>query len=610
MEKRLSWFEPSKSLQYISDGLQKAKKRIRIATGFFTIKGWNLVRRYTQGKQVDLLVGLDEPGEQRARLALIQEIMRDLRTGLDRDRRQTVHDLIKKIQSQQFEIVDARATDHHNKLYICDEISAIQSSSNLTSKGLTKQVEGGCVITQKAEVIALIQEFDQYFHSAVDLTQELLESLLKWLQFSTPWDIYLKTMLAFENIQPPETRYTKKPVSYQVDMITQTLGHMRDFQGSMIVASTGLGKTVVAVHVALHLREEGLIDHVMIIGPKAVENNWKKEMREAGLYCEFFVQKILDKPSPKQARRLYDFEEITRETENQPWLIIIDESHEFRNRFKKDLYNMKKNPQERIAFTRIRKLVKTENVKVLLLTGSPYAKDISNINNQLYILPHTAERKPSDYDYFISFFTEWKDSFIQDPNAWVIQDVDKFVNLKVASQLTTPHVAKYYGKQDEQGTYINFGKEKRYIPNVTLHTISFPLIFEAELTEAMTQGYFDIYSKNPMLKNFFQRLVKISWASSPLSLQTVLERILDTPGGKNSYDFNKYTFKSSRQQREEILKPVVTQLNDFDCSNDLKLMALSKVLNTALEKKKKSYYFCRKKTYCLLFISKNSLNIS
>ena len=119
--KRLSWFEPGKSFQNISEWLEKAENKIRIATGFFNIKGWNLIRRYTTDKQTYLLVGLDDPGAERARIALIQEIMRDLRTGLDKDRRKAVIDLVKKIQSQEFEIVDARAADHHNKLYISDQ---------------------------------------------------------------------------------------------------------------------------------------------------------------------------------------------------------------------------------------------------------------------------------------------------------------------------------------------------------------------------------------------------------------------------------------------------------------------------------------------------------
>ncbi len=61
MSDRLSWFEKGKSSQYISESLEKATRIIRIATGFFTIKGWNLVRRYTTGKQTYLLVGLDDP---------------------------------------------------------------------------------------------------------------------------------------------------------------------------------------------------------------------------------------------------------------------------------------------------------------------------------------------------------------------------------------------------------------------------------------------------------------------------------------------------------------------------------------------------------------------
>lgn len=71
-KKRLSWFEPGKSLLNITEQLEKDQQKIRIATGFFTIKGWNLIRRYTTGKKTYLLVGLDDPGEQRARMALIQ----------------------------------------------------------------------------------------------------------------------------------------------------------------------------------------------------------------------------------------------------------------------------------------------------------------------------------------------------------------------------------------------------------------------------------------------------------------------------------------------------------------------------------------------------------
>ena len=596
--KRLSWFESGKSFQNISEWLEKAKSKIRIATGFFTIKGWNFIRRYTKGKQTFLLVGLDDPGEQRARMALIQEIMRDLRTGLDKDRRKAVIDLVEKIQSNQFEIVDARATDHHNKLYISDREAAIQTSSNLTGKGLMEQAEGGNVIKNKIEIAALIKEFDNYFNNAQDLTQELLDILLKWLEFDTPWDIYLKTMLvsAFENKQPPKTCYTKKPVSYQIDMIAQTLRQMRDFNGSMIVASTGLGKTFVAVHVALHLKEENLIDNVMIIAPKAVESNWRKEMREAALPYQFFVQKIFDKEMKDARHKLKEFTEILEVVEQQSWLLIIDESHEFRNRFKKDLSNRKKNPSERTAFIRLRELVKKGNAKVLLMTGSPYGTNLDNINSQLYLLPHTANN-PHEFEYFLNTFPEHSTLFDQETKnvkIWSVESTDEFVKLPVVSQLTTPHVAKYYGQKDEQGTYINFSDKKGYIPNMVLHTINFPLIFEAELTKAITQGYFEVMG-NPMSKDLFNQLVKISWASSPLALQDILESIADTPGGKNSYTLDRLEFIFSRQQRAAFLKPIITKLKNFDDINDLKINGLSKIIKKAAKNQQKIIIFSERR---------------
>ncbi|MEM1168987.1 MAG: helicase-related protein [Cyanobacteria bacterium P01_H01_bin.35] len=604
-KKRLSWFEPGKSFQNISEWLEKAENKIRIATGFFTIKGWNLIRRYTTDKQTYLLVGLDDPGAERARIALIQEIMRDLRTGLDKDRRKAVFDLVKKIQSQEFEIVDARAADHHNKLYIYDEKAAIQTSSNLTGKGLLEQVEGGNIITDEIEITALVREFDDYFNKAQDLTQELLDILLKWLEFDTPWDIYLKTMLvsAFENKQPPKTCYTKKPVSYQIDMIAQTLRQMRDFNGSMIMASTGLGKTVVAVHVAIHLKAEDLIDNVMIIAPKAVESNWRKEMREAALPYQFFVQKIFDKNIKYARHKLKEFTDILEVVEQQRWLLIIDESHEFRNRFKKDLSNRRKNPSERTAFTRLRELIKKGNTKVLLMTGSPYGTDINNINHQLYLLPHKANN-PHKVEYFLSVLPDQKYLFPQenqDVKIWSVESTDEFIKLPVVSQLTTSHVAQYYGQEDEQGTYINFSDEKRYIPNMVLHTINFQLIFEAELTAAITQGYFEV-AGNPMSKYLFNQLVKISWASSPLALQDILESIADTPKGENSYELKKLYFIFPQEQRAKFLKPIIADLKNFNYSNDHKIMALSKILEKVLKNEQKVIIFSeRRPTVVYLF---------
>lgn len=584
-----TWFEPGTALRVIQTCFQAGETELRIASGFFTIRGWGFVRRYTFGKNVYLLVGLDEPGEDRARKVLINEILLNLRTGLDRDRRQAVMDLVSRMEAGQFQILDARALNHHAKIYLVDHKFAIIGSSNTTGRGLLEQIESGSLVTDLKEVADRNEDFNRYFTLAKDLTQELLEALRRWLQLATPWDIYLKTMLALEDLQPIKVAYKKQPVSYQVDMIAQTLRQIRIYGGSMLVASTGLGKTVVAIHVALYLRDEGLIDNVMVIGPKVVKRNWERELLSASLPHRYFIRQILDVKSSSQARLLEEFEDIVEDIvediQDQRWLVIIDESHELRNRYPGRLDNLGPKRTERLAFKRLRTLIERGIPKVLLLSGSPYAKDAENINNQLFLLPHTGENR----------------SLLIEPNfaecAWKIEDTSDFVQLPVASQLTTPHVARYYAQTDEEGSYVLYQEEKRYIPRVQLHTIEFPLDGEDDLAPAIAQGYFHLKSPNPMFRDNIERLVKVAWASSPLATRSILRRVLDTPGGPNAFDFPRKQsgFKYSHEDRQRTLAPIFTRLINATYETDIKLQALVSILLQYQACDEKVIIFCERR---------------
>lgn len=580
-----TWFEPGTALRVIRTCFQAGETELRIASGFFTVRGWGFIRRDTLSKNVYLLVGLDDPGEDRARKVLINEILLNLRTGLDRDRRQAVVDLVARMEAGQFQILDARALNHHAKIYLVDDKLAIIGSSNTTGRGLLEQIESGSLITDLKEVSDRIEDFDRYFALAKDLTQELLEALQRWLQLATPWDIYLKTMLALEDLQPIKITYKKQPVSYQVDMIAQTLRQIRSQGGSMLVASTGLGKTVVAVHVALHLRDEDLIDKVMVIGPKVVKRSWERELLAASLPHRYFTRQILDKKDHSQAHLLEEFEEIVEDSKEQRWLVIIDESHELRNRYPRRLDNLGSNRTERLAFQRLRTLIDRGKPKVLLLSGSPYAKDADNINNQLFLLPHTGENR--------SLFSEPE---LAD-RAWTIEDTSDFVQLSVASQLTTPHVARYYAQTDEQGSYVFYGQEKRYIPNVQLHSIEFPLDGEDDLAPAIAQGYFHLKSSNPMFRDNIERLVKIAWASSPWATRSILRRVLDTPGGPNAFKFpqKQSEFKFSLEDRQRTLAPIFSRLVNATYETDIKLQALVKILLKYQISGEKVIIFCERR---------------
>lgn len=580
-----TWFAPGVTFEQIRYHFQVGKEKIRIASGFFTLRGWGLIRRHTAGKHVYLLVGIHDPGEDRARAALIHEIMLDLRTGLDRERRQSVRDLVTKMESGQFRIVDARAMDHHGKIYLVDNSVAIITSANTTGRGFIEQIETGDLVTDPQKVTALVRQFDAYFAIAIDLTQELLEALKRWLQLASPWDIYLKTMLALEDLQLIKNTYKKRPASYQVDMIAQTLRYIREHGGSMLVASTGLGKTVVAIHVALHLRFEDEIDNVMVISPKAVHRMWERELLAASLAGKCFTRQALDRKKSNSGSALKDFEEIAKSLQQQRWLIIIDESHYFRNRYVEKWVNKELQKVESQVFKRLREIVQTGNAKVLLLTASPYGKDIQNLNDQLFLLPHTAPNR--------TLFEEPEYA----EKSWQVDSVDEFINLPVVSQLTTPHVARYYGKTEGQDIYIEREQEKLYIPKLRLHSIHFQLpLLESNLTRAIVENYFDLNSYNPKIKKLIDRLVRVAWTSSPLALRGVLERVIDTPGGPNEYDFFKVDFVRSGQRRRQILASIVEQLKRETFADDRKLLTLLNLLENVKARNEKAIVFCERRS--------------
>lgn len=619
-----TWFESRITLEQIRYCFSKGIREIRIASGFFTIKGYGLIRRYTKDKQVYLLVGIDEPGEERAKAALVKEIMCHLATGSDRDRRKSVIDLVSKIESGTINIVDARASSHHGKLYIVDDHTAINASANTTGRGFLEQIESGGLYSPEvvesfvseygtkpdieltpaiiealqefvqSQVAGFIVKFDEYFNNASDITGHLLAALKRWLEQASPWDVYLKTLLALEQIEPVRTKYPKSPVSYQRDMIAQALRQFRDYSGSMLVASTGLGKTVMGTHIAIQLQAEELIDRVIVVAPKAVHKSWGREMRLASLNSLCFHYQTLDKEDASRDSGLEEWSEIIEEiaSDTGRYLLILDESHTLRKRYPGKFANRRTRSrrEERKAFTRINHLVNNvgergDKVKVLLLSGSPYATNIENLNTQLYLLPHTKQST--------ALFPEYDD----EGKIWQIEESEEFIELPVVHKLTTPHVAKYYNESDRSDEpYITFGDSRGYFPNVTLHNMYFPLLFEEQISDLIERGYFDLDTTQVYRTNItFQ--IKLSWASSPLALREMLERVMDTPGGEKEFDFaerKSSEFVFSRSERRRVLKPIVEQLAALSYIDDPKIQHLLQIVERFCEGEK-VIIFCERK---------------
>ena len=138
-----SWFAEKIAYDRVTRHILTGNKIVRIATGWFSVAGWNLIRKFIGDKQVLLIVGINEPYKRdviNAKIVIVEEIIKELGIGVKNNIREAVEKLVEKIESNKFKVVDGRAMKHHAKLYIVDSKIAIAASANLSINGLKKNI--------------------------------------------------------------------------------------------------------------------------------------------------------------------------------------------------------------------------------------------------------------------------------------------------------------------------------------------------------------------------------------------------------------------------------------------------------------------------------------
>ncbi|MBK8433402.1 MAG: hypothetical protein IPL28_19895 [Chloroflexi bacterium] len=169
-------------------------------------------------------------------------------------------------------------------------------------------------------------------------------------------------------------------------------------------------------------------------------------------------------------------------------LIIIDESQHFKNRLRAKDGNLRK------SFERLVEAVNKQGAYMLLLTATPYTKSPEDINNQLYLLPHHAER-----EYVTTtgqqVFPTAEFNHLADVGAWKINLANegyfaKFQQLPVTTIISTAQVAKYFATSTEEGDYVDFHGNKRWIPRITIAKIPVPVVQEESMLKALKRNYF------------------------------------------------------------------------------------------------------------------------
>ncbi len=222
-----------------------------------------------------------------------------------------------------------------------------------------------------------IAELDEWFERQWAASRDFKANLIELLDTSkfgaheyTPYDIYLKALFEYfkddlDAEQQPVGRSAVDLAEFQDDAVKKARKILARYDGVMIADSVGLGKTWIGKKLledfAYHMRQQALV-----VCPASLRQMWETELRDATIPAAVVSQEELGQ------------QDFPVEHCGDADVILIDESHNFRNRNAQRYENL-----ERIIGSNGGRGRDGARKKLILLTATPINNDLFDLYNQL-----------------------------------------------------------------------------------------------------------------------------------------------------------------------------------------------------------------------------------
>lgn len=584
----------SAALHSIHQALKDANL-VRIATAYFEASGYQVLQDTLAGKRIHLLIGRGEGGVDNV-AHVLNEFEHELASGNMERRTHAMRMMLDALQLgmmtvgvgdqsfNQIAAMDARYLYHHAKLYIADESAAVVTSANFSHHGMVDSREAGITVFNLDDVAFFVRRFDEYFSKAQKITQALIEKLLAWLQAYDPYLIYARALLELYGLPDENIPESLPPLApYQRAVVSSVLASLLNQRGSFLIASTGLGKTIIAAHTVAYLRMQDEIDSVLVACPAGLKEMWRRTMHAARTASEEFSYHTLSGKDRRRDSGVGILEHQLRYIDDKT-LVILDESHHLRN--EDDLLG-----DLRLRNQRIYRAVREKSARLLLMTATPYSKEKDDVNSQLHLLP----TPPNEINTRLGVRTLAKH--------WKIDFLSELSDLPPCTVLTTPDVVQHFGAQDGNGArYVEFSPgDRRYFPRrLTLKTIQYQNPLDDMLVELLTSDllyakprvdkipeqvvllfdremYDDAIEQRGKRIPFYESQVLHQFCSSPARIQILCNQLVS---GNVKFEFQNQQrlaefIHSWRPRVERAARP----------KNDAKLNELIKIIQAAGDEK-------------------------
>ena len=448
-----------------------------------------------------------------------------------------------------------------------------------------------------------------------NVTEEVIESITTAYKENSPELIYIITLYNIfreflddlsEDVLPneatgfKETLIWKKLYNFQKDAALAIINKLEKYNGCILADSVGLGKTFTALSVIKYYENRN--KSVLVLCPKKLYDNWatyKSNYKNNPLAEDRLRYDVLfhsDLGRERGSSNGIDLSKINWENYD---LVVIDESHNFRNGGKITTDKNDENPRENRYLRLLNQVVcKGVKTKVLMLSATPVNNGFNDLKNQLQL---AYEGKPQQLEKLLKTESSIDDIFRKAQgvyNQWSRLPEEERTTERLLSELSfdffevldsvtiarsRKHIQQYYNTADigsfperlpvisrrpqlttlsDAISYNDIFKEINKL-NLAIYTPS-DFILPSRLGKYQTlndDGSISGLSiagrekgvRRLMCINLLKRL-----ESSVYSFQLTLDRI-------------KQVINSAIAKIEQMKQGVATAVDDFDLSNDLDL---------------------------------------
>ncbi|MBU3193774.1 helicase-related protein [Clostridium algidicarnis] len=479
------------------------------------------------------------------------------------------------------------------------------SSLELSSKEISSrqnQINFDTVMNDtmdKSQIIGANSVFEQIWYGediTVDYKSELMNSLNYVYKEHSPEFLYYFTLnelfgnqldYGVERFEKDNTSFKKTKIwnmlfNFQKDAVLSAIQKINKYNGCIIADSVGLGKTFEALAVIKYfeLRQ----DNVLVLTPAKLYDNWNsfRGAYKDSIIDEIFNYKIMFHTDLSRYKGMSKSGwDLSRFDWSKFDLIVIDESHNFRNRTEKE--------DGQTRYQRLLEEVRKSgsNTKVLLLSATPVNNSLTDLKNQISII--TGDRDFAFEEHGIVSIDGVLRKTSMQLNEWQKQpgknkevlfndlpsDFYKLLEMVTIAR-SRKHITNYYGTE-EIGEFPEKLKPETFKPKIDKKELL--LNFE-ETNEVLEELKLAVYAPLSYLKGEYKQYYAEKYQSRRSDGRVIMTNDIRESGMKILHRFNLFkrlessvfsfseTIRRLMERNDSCINLLERETENFNINND------------------------------------------